>query len=364
MRLGSMLIKSNLKDYTAYFENNPDFIHRLNQLPNSIFVIDSNIWNIYKDSLLACISPDKVIILPISEERKTLDTVQELYNQIMEYSPKKNLCLIAVGGGILQDIAGFTASTLYRGINWIFVPTTLLAQTDSCIGAKTSLNYKKFKNLVGTFYPPSEIYIYPQFLKTQEKQDFYSGIGEMAKFHLMGGREDTLNFIKSIPKIDSFNLKTLEESIQKGLLIKQSYIEDDEFDTDKRNMLNYGHCFGHAIESSTNFGIPHGQAVVLGMITANITAKEKGLLSAENEKFIREKILLLIFKTDIKNINLNTEDTIEAMAHDKKNTGEGLALVMINDNYEMIKINNLSKIEAINSFKKMKEIMEEELSLL
>jgi len=357
MRLDSMVIKSNLKNYDASFEADSGFIELLNNIPNSIFVIDNNVWEIYKANMLGCLDKNRVIVLPISEERKTLDIVQELYDQIMKYSPKKNLCLIAVGGGILQDIAGFTASTLYRGINWIFVPTTLLAQSDSCIGAKTSLNYKKYKNLIGTFYPPSKIYIYPEFLKTQLKKDFYSGIGEMAKLHLMGGKEDTSNFINSISEIDKYHQEILLQTIQRSLIIKQGYIEEDEFDAGKRNMLNYGHCFGHSIESSTNFAISHGQAVVLGMIAANITAKEKGILSTENEKCLREKVLLPVFKTSLENININTEKTVAAMAHDKKNTGEGLALVMINDNYEMLKITDMSKQDAIDALEKMKQIL-------
>jgi len=357
VRLKSLLIKSNLQNYQANFVDNNSFIYGLKDIPNSIFIVDSKVWEYYKDNLLACIKKDRIIVLSVSEERKTLETVQELYDQIMEYSPRKNLCLIAVGGGILQDIAGFLASTLYRGVSWIFVPTTLVAQADSCIGAKTSLNYKKFKNLIGTFYPPSSIYIYPEFLKTQLKQDFYSGVGEMAKLHLMGGKKDTLNFIEALFGINNLDNKSIIETVQRCLLIKQSYIEEDEFDSGKRNMLNYGHCFGHAIESSTNFEISHGQAVVLGMIAANISAHKRGLLSAENERFLRAKVLIPVFKTNMQNIKLNIEETVAAMAHDKKNTGDGLALVMIDDNYEMIKITDMSKNEASESLKELENFI-------
>ena len=127
---------------------------------------------------------------------------------------RKNMNLISIGGGITQDITGFVASSLYRGINWIFVPTTLLAQVDSCIGAKTSLNFNHYKNLVGTFYPPSEIHIYPEFLKTLTKEDFYSGVGEMAKLHLMNGEEDTKIFVNSLDKIDKLDNQTLLERTQ------------------------------------------------------------------------------------------------------------------------------------------------------
>lgn len=346
MRLDELTIKSNIKDYTAYFEKNDDFLKDLANLENSVFVVDENVWNLHKVGCLQYLPIEKVIVQRVCEEIKNIDTVCELYEKIMAYAPRKNLNLVSIGGGIIQDITGFVASSLYRGINWIFVPTTLLAQVDSCIGAKTSLNFKQFKNLVGTFYPPSKIHIYPEFLKTLTKSDYYSGVGEMAKLHLMQGEKDTLDFINDLPKIDAIDDLTVLERTQNCLKIKKSYIEDDEFDTGKRNMLNYGHCFGHAIESATDFAISHGQAVVVGMIIANEEAQKRGILSPENEKFIKEKVLLPSLKTDLSKINIDIEKTIQAMGQDKKNLGTGLALVMIQDGYEMIKITDLSADEA------------------
>lgn len=355
MRLDELTIKSNIKNYTAYFEKNDEFIKDLAQLQNAVFIVDENVWNLHKDGCLNSLPLEKVIVQSVCEEIKNITTVCELYEKIMAFAPRKNMNLVSIGGGIIQDITGFVASSLYRGINWIFVPTTLLAQVDSCIGAKTSLNFKHFKNLVGTFYPPSKIHIYPEFLKTLTKVDYYSGVGEMAKLHLMNGEEDTLNFIESLPKIDAIDDLAVLESIQNCLKIKKSYIEDDEFDTGKRNMLNYGHCFGHAIESATDFAISHGQAVVVGMIIANEEAEKRGILSPENKKFIKEKVLLPSLKTDLSKIDIDIEKTIQAMGQDKKNTGNGLALVMIKDDYEMIKITDLSTDEAKNLIKEFIE---------
>lgn len=341
--VSKLTIKSNLRDYNAYFESNSDFIQELANKPNAIYVIDENVYNAHK-SLFSVFEQNRIIILPISEERKNINTVCGLYEKIMAFAPRKNMNLISIGGGITQDITGFVASSLYRGINWIFIPTTLLAQVDSCIGAKTSLNFNHYKNLIGTFYPPSEIHIYPEFLKTLSKEDFYSGVGEMAKLHLMNGKNDTEIFIDSLYKIDKLDNQTLLERTQNCLKIKKCYIEDDEFDTGKRNMLNYGHCFGHAIESSTDFAISHGQAVVVGMILANKEALKMGLLSSENEKFIRENVLNPILKVQVPEIDI--EKTIAAMGQDKKNTGDGLALVMLTDGYNMKKITNMTKDEA------------------
>lgn len=344
MHLEGLTIKSNIRDYKVFFEKNNDFLKGLSELQNTVFVIDENVWKMHKDGVLKCLPADKIIVQPISEDIKNIDTVCAIYEKIMSFAPRKNITLVSIGGGIIQDITGFVASSLYRGINWIFIPTTLLAQDDSCIGAKTSLNFKHFKNLIGTFYPPSKIYIHTDFLKTLTKQDYYSGVGEMAKLHLMNGEKDTKDFINSLDLIDKLDEIGLLERIQNCLKIKKSYIESDEFDTGKRNMLNFGHCFGHAIESSTNFAIPHGQAVVIGMLLANKMAVKKNILSKEQETYIREKVLLPVLKVNIPKVNI--EETIKAMRQDKKNTGEGLALVMINDDYQMIKITDLKENEV------------------
>lgn len=337
--MNTISIKSNLKDYIAYFESNDTFLKNLSELKNSVYIVDKNVYNLHKNGCLKYIPKDRLIELEICEEKKNMDTVCELYEKIMQFTPRKNLNLISVGGGITQDLTGFVASSLYRGVNWIFVPTTLLAQVDSCIGAKTSLNFKHFKNLVGTFYPPTEIHIYPEFLKTLTREDFYSGVGEMAKLHLMNGENDTKKFIEDLPLIDKLDNKTLLERTKNCLKIKKSYIEDDEFDTGKRNMLNYGHCFGHAIESSTDFAISHGQAVVLGMLLANKEALKRGILSSETEEFVRKNVLEPVLVVDIPKID--SDKTVTAMGQDKKNLGNGLALVMLKDGYEMVKITDM-----------------------
>lgn len=344
MCLENLTIKSNIKNYIVHFEKDKSFLEKLVNSENTIFIIDKNVYNLHKSNILANIPQDKSIFLDISEEMKNIETACFLYEKIMQFSPRKNLTIISIGGGITQDVTGFVASSLYRGVNWIFVPTTLLAQVDSCIGAKTSLNFKHYKNLVGTFYPPSEIFIYPEFLKTLKREDFYSGVGEMAKLHLMNGEDATKNFVKDLSLIDKLDETTLLKYTQNCLKIKKSYIENDEFDSGKRNMLNYGHCFGHAIESSTNFEISHGQAVVLGMILANKEAKKRGILSEKNEEYIYNNVLKPILIVKIPQIDVSK--TISAMRQDKKNLGKGLALVMLKDNYEMIKITDLQEDEA------------------
>ena len=355
----SLIIKSNLRDYKVFFTTDSVFIEQLKNRKNLVFIIDENVWNLYKNSLLSPLNNDvKKIIFQVSEDEKNLDGVQKIYDEIIKLSPKKNLEIISIGGGIIQDISGFVASTLYRGVKWTFIPTTLLAQDDSCIGAKTSLNYKNYKNLIGTFYPPAEIYISLQFLETLGEADYASGVGEMAKLHLLSGKSNAADFFNAINKIFQCDKTTLISLIKKCLEIKKSYIEEDEFDAGRRNLLNYGHCFGHAIESSTNFAIPHGQAVTLGMISANIAAKNRKILSAKNEEFIRNEILIKILRYDLSVINFDINAMLNAMSHDKKNLGSGLALIVMNDGYEFSKLSDLTIEEAQNAIIQFKKIIE------
>ncbi len=349
MRITSLTIQSSIKNYEVSFQENEAFIASLSELEDLVFIVDKNVWELHQNGCLRALKNKKVIVQEAAEDLKNITTVCELYEKIMSYAPKKNITIVSIGGGIIQDITGFVTSSLYRGVKWIFIPTTLLAQVDSCIGSKTSLNFKQYKNLIGTFYPPSQIYIYTEFLKTLTQEDYYSGIGEMAKLHLIEGDAATSLFIKNLPKIDRREDAAVLEQIHACLKIKKAYIESDEFDSGRRNMLNYGHCFGHAIESATQFKISHGQAVVVGMILANEGAKKRGVLSSENEIFIREKVLIPSLKVAVPKID--SQKTIDAMRQDKKNTGKGLALIVLKDGYNMEKISDLTSEEA-------KEILE------
>jgi 3-dehydroquinate synthase len=351
-------IHSNISDYEALIEETPDFIDTLAVQSPACFVVDENVWNIYAKTLLKKLPVEQTIIVPVNEDRKNLDTVQELYDQLVELPAKRNLPLISFGGGILQDITGFAASTIYRGIHWIYIPTTLLAQADSCIGSKTSLNYRKYKNLIGTFFPPARIHIYPPFLQTQLDPDFFSGFGEVIKLHLMGGYDRFRQLIEATPGIKKRQPEALLHSIQQSLSIKLSYMEGDEFDTGRRNLLNYGHDFGHALENTSNFSMPHGQAVIFGILAANIISCQRGLLSEALEKEIADNLLLpnLVTRPSAGAMSANT--MVDAMKKDKKRVGEKLALIMMSDNFEFMRVNDLSPAEVANVL----EILEERLA--
>jgi len=346
-------VTSKINNYSANIAPINDFIYELLKLEHKAFLIDENVYRIYKDTILKDIPVENLMIFPAQEERKTLSGVQEIYDFLLNSSAKKNLTLITIGGGILQDVSGFVASTLYRGINWVLIPTTLLSQADSCIGSKTSINYKGYKNLIGSFYPPSKVWIDPNFVNSLEKQDYYSGLGEVIKLHIIGGQSYIQDLVACFELLCNKDILTIEKCIYSSLQIKLSYITGDEFDLGRRNLLNYGHCVGHAVESLTNFRIPHGQAVIIGMIIANRIAVARGLLSEQKCLYYEKSFLLPALITPLHREEINLDVIVEAMSKDKKRTGKGLVLVMTTNNYELVRVNDLKRDEVVFAFQEM-----------
>jgi 3-dehydroquinate synthase len=339
-------VASRLRDYTATFEPDAGFLGELVARKNRLFVVDENVWAAHRDGVLSELPFDDVMLLPIAEETKTLSSVERVWDTLMLRSAKRNMTIVSIGGGICQDITGFVASTLYRGIGWVFLPTTLLAQADSCIGSKTSLNYKRYKNLLGTFFPPNAVHLYAPFLTTQKEIDFCSGLGEVVKLHILGGAESADRLDRAMGLVRSRDVGALHTAVRDSLLIKKGYIEGDEFDTGRRNLLNYGHCFGHAIETATDYAVPHGQAVVLGMIMAQAVARSRGLETEPAQIALLDRLFAgsLLAGNIPRTIDLDV--VIEAMKHDKKRTGDGLVVVMAADGLEFTKRDDVSPEEA------------------
>ena len=246
-----MIIHSRFKDYTVHKENSLDFLYQLCKTGNAEFVIDEKVYGLYK-KYFSEIPADRLYTIEATEEHKVIDTALAICEKMTQIPAKRNARLISVGGGIIQDITGFVANILYRGIKWTFVPTTLLASCDSCIGGKTSLNYKNFKNLLGTFYPPDDIHICPAFFDTLSERDFESGLGEVVKFNIMAGKKGLDNIEKNIDLLLERDYNCLQHFVESSLSFKKDFIEQDEFDRGERIKLNFAHTFGHAIETVTS----------------------------------------------------------------------------------------------------------------
>lgn len=346
----ALQIKSNIKKYSVYFYENLKFLANFVKIDNKVVVIDQNILKLYENVICQYFNKDEIVAFEATEENKNVTGALKLVDELIKQKAKRNLTLISIGGGITQDVTGFVASILYRGINWIFIPTTFLAQTDSCIGSKTSLNYHNYKNLLGTFYPPTEIYIAPVFLKTLVKIDFYSGIGEVIKFQLMKEGEKNYQAIVSCINSAIQNQSLILPLIHENLLIKMSYMENDEFDLGRRNLLNYGHCFGHALETSSNYYIPHGIAVTVGIMFANIVSYHRNKLSAAVFEKLNTELLLPNIPLKIKYQHLNRNSILTGMQNDKKRTGQDLTVIIPDEHMNMIKISDLTEEEFDKAF--------------
>jgi 3-dehydroquinate synthase len=317
-------IKSSIKDYEVEFcEDITSVLSRTIQKGDFI-IIDRQIAD--KQELRSFIvGSQHVIIIDANENAKSYEGLIPVIDKLILGGFKKNNTLIAIGGGVTQDITSFIASILYRGVGWIFFPTTLLAQADSCIGSKTSINFSSFKNQLGNFYPPLRIFIYTKFLDSLIERDIRSGIGEMAHYFFVSGDSDVDYFEKeyAIAINDRSNLKKL---IAASLSIKKRYIEKDEFDQRERIVFNYGHTFGHAIEGITNYGIPHGVAVSFGMDMANYISYKKGYISKEYLQRARKIFRDICHGYSI--IDIRLQDLINAMGKDKKNKNGKLGLIL------------------------------------
>ncbi len=339
-----MIIHSKFKDYKVIIEESIDFLKKFNYDNNIQYVIDEKVYQLYRTKL-DWIPQDHFVLIEATEQNKIIDTALNICEKMTELPAKRNVQLISIGGGIIQDITGFVANILYRGINWIFVPTTLLASCDSCIGGKTSLNYKKYKNLLGTFYPPDEIYICSDFFDTLTDRDYKSGLGEVIKFNIMAGNNGLQSISEKIDALLSHDKATVNHFVETSLLFKKTFIEADEFDRGERIKLNFAHTFGHAIETITGYDIPHGTAVAIGTIMANSISVKRNLLSSSIAQK-SENVLLKVIDINIDTLNVEVNCFINAMRKDKKQTSNSLTAILLrNDDLSNIQLKIVHDIE-------------------
>ena len=233
-------------------------------LEEDIFIIDKNLTeNFYKFFDIRKDDISNFYPVKASEEQKDIAKVSKLIELILKNNntPKR---IITFGGGILQDISGLCAALIRRGIEWVYVPTTLLSMADSCIGSKISINVNSAKNQVGLFYAPKSIYISPKLLEKLPTEQYLSGAGDILHYAL---QNNVINktFMETLPSLfNEFNSANILEVVKETLLVKKKFAESDEFDQTTRRALNLGHSFGHAIELASSYAIPHGIAVIIG----------------------------------------------------------------------------------------------------
>jgi len=288
-------------------------------------VIDENLARLHAPRLDPFRRDHPHILLSPAEPQKSYQAVEPIIDRLIRGGFRKNHRLVAIGGGITQDVTAFIASILYRGVGWIFVPTNLLSQCDSCIGSKTSINFGPFKNQIGGFHPPVLILNDLTWLDTLSRDEFRSGLGEMFHYFLLTGRPDFERVSREYD--DAFtNRAVLRGLIRRSLEIKQAMIERDEFDEGPRNVFNYGHSFGHALESYTDYAIPHGIAICFGMDIANHVSAALGLVTPREAAEMRV-LLARNWRPTVPGA-IDLDRYLDLLRKDKKNVGNDVRVIL------------------------------------
>ena len=319
-----LLIRSGQGDYAVRFHAAPaDAL--VASLEGAVGVIaDRNVLALYGD-LRTMLEGVPVLELDATEETKTLAGIGDTCSWLLGLRANRTSKLVALGGGVIQDVATFAAHIYHRGMRWDFVPTTLLAMSDSCIGAKCGINHDGFKNQLGVFQSPGGIEIATGFLDTLDDIEIRSGYGEVFKLCLTHGRDA----FEQLDEALTAGLRNAElvALTRLSLEAKQRVIEEDEYEGDLRRILNYGHTFGHALEAVSGNAIPHGLAVIWGCDFINHLAVAKGLMSEADCLAIRDVARSLLAETSVP--AFTAAELINAARTDKKAEGPIVNLAVL-----------------------------------
>ncbi|MDO4633316.1 MAG: 3-dehydroquinate synthase [Eubacteriales bacterium] len=296
-------------------------------------VTDSTVDGLYgaevRGLLEASCSALETFVFPAGEPSKTLDTVRQLYEKlILAHFERKDL-ILALGGGVVGDLAGFAASTYLRGIDFVQVPTTLLAQVDSSIGGKTGVDFDSYKNMVGAFHQPKMVYMNFHTLETLNEDQFACGMGEVLKHGLIKNAEYYTWTIEHLSEIAERDLETIMEMVYESCMIKRDVVQRDVKEKGERALLNFGHTIGHAIEKVKSPELLHGQCVALGYVAAAYISHKRGLLSTEELYEIRD--MNLGFDLGFTVDNIDTEEILQLTKSDKKMDGGRVKFVLLKE---------------------------------
>ena len=320
-----------------------------------MIVTNKTIAPLYLEQLTSILDGFNVqsLILPDGEEFKTLETLNKVFDALLEAKFDRTSTLIALGGGVIGDITGFAAASYQRGVGFIQVPTTLLSQVDSSVGGKTGINHELGKNMIGAFYQPKAVIIDVNTLDTLSNQEFSAGMAEVIKYGLLGNADFLSMLEANIELIMARKKDLIIEVIFNCCQDKARIVELDEFEKGKRALLNLGHTFGHGIENAFGYGnYLHGEAVSIGMVMAAKLSKDEGNLS--HEETLRVESILS--KADLPisiNKTIDSETLITAMSLDKKSIDGKIRLVLLKslgDSYLTDSYSNENFMKVVNSF--------------
>lgn len=292
---------------------------------------DTNTVPLYAEAVREAIQDqfDEVYIyaFPAGEEHKNLASIEGLYAFLLKHHLDRRDSLLALGGGVVGDMTGFTAATYLRGISFVQVPTTLLAQVDSSIGGKTGVDFGGYKNMVGAFHMPEFVYTNPSVLKTLSDDQYASGMGEVLKSALLGDEEFYEWILENMDGVNERDPETVLEMVRRTANIKIGIVERDPTEKGERALLNLGHTIGHAIEKYMDFGMPHGACVALGCIAAACISARRGLIGTDELYEIRD--MFVAFDLPIFADGIDNEEILRITKTDKKMAAGKIRFILL-----------------------------------
>ncbi|MDY6952630.1 MAG: 3-dehydroquinate synthase [Thermodesulfobacteriota bacterium] len=297
-----------------------------------ILITDSNVNRLYgktvEERLRQEALPAKIIEIPAGESSKSIGMVMDVATQLLELKASRKCLLIALGGGVVGDLAGFVASIYKRSVPYVQIATTLVAQVDSSVGGKTGIDLQQGKNLLGTFYQPRAVFIDLSFLKTLTDRDFKNGMAEIIKYGIISDEEmfDLLEAERA--GIVERQSTLMKELVVRSCKTKARIVERDEKEGDLRRILNFGHTLGHALEAASDFRLSHGEAVAIGTVGASMISQKLGFLDEASHGRIVRLVKEYGLPTEIPR-GFDADDLLDFMASDKKVVGRKIYFVLI-----------------------------------
>ena len=318
-------------------------------------VTDSHVKGLYGDEVMSLLTgkckKNVIYSFPAGEEKKTLDTVREAYRFLIEEKFDRKDLLIALGGGVVGDVTGFIAATYLRGVDFVQIPTTLLAQADSSIGGKTGVDFDGFKNMVGAFYMPKLVYMNIATLKTLDDRQFYNGFAEVMKHGLIKDGAFYEWLLDKMYEICDRDTDTLLNMVQKSCMVKKLVVEKDPTEKGDRALLNFGHTIGHAIEKAKNFTLSHGECVALGSVAAAFISWKHEWLSMEEYYEIRD--MFVPFNLPISVEGIDPEEILALTKSDKKVEGSKIKFILLKKVGKAVIDLNVTDDDILNAVKEI-----------
>lgn len=318
--------------FDVSFDHLTDELSKLSISEKKVCVVtDSNVKGIYGEKVMSLLEgkckKNVIYSFKAGEENKTLDTVRDAYRFLIEEKFDRKDILIALGGGVVGDVTGFIAATYLRGVDFVQIPTTLLAQADSSIGGKTGVDFDGFKNMVGAFYMPKLVYMNISTLKSLDDRQFYNGFAEVMKHGLIKDGAFYEWLLDKMYEICDRDTDILLEMVQRSCMVKKLVVEKDPTEKGDRALLNFGHTIGHAIEKAKNFTLSHGECVALGSVAAAFISWKHEWLSMEEYYEIRD--MFVPFNLPISVEGINPEEILALTKSDKKMQGSTIKFVLL-----------------------------------